>query len=87
MFIQQDEMKPILEMQAELEAIEKSKDVFKNAIEERLIFPDGLPRLKPSVSLKKEIVRSKRIKGNEAAEKLASIDKSAINKKALRVSL
>uniref|UniRef100_A0A914PIQ2 Uncharacterized protein n=1 Tax=Panagrolaimus davidi TaxID=227884 RepID=A0A914PIQ2_9BILA len=84
MFIQQDEMKPILEMQAELDAIEKSKDVFKNAIEERLIFPDGLPRLKPSVSLKKEIVRSKRIKGNETAEKLALIDKSAINKKALR---
>uniref|UniRef100_A0AC34GAM6 Uncharacterized protein n=1 Tax=Panagrolaimus sp. ES5 TaxID=591445 RepID=A0AC34GAM6_9BILA len=84
MFLQQDEMKPILEMQAELEAIETSKKVLKKAIEQRSIFPDGLPRLKPSLFLKKELARGKKIKGNEVAEKLSLIDKSAINKNALK---
>lgn len=74
-------------MQAELEAIEASKKIFKKAVEDNVLTSDGLPRLRPSLMLRKENAKSKKSKQQQTADRLASIGTGAINTTALQVSL
>lgn len=80
------ETKPIIQMQEELRTITASKIAFNEAVNKNLICADGLPRLKPSLLLKKDIMRNQKDKKkNSVGSKLANINATSINKEAVKV--
>uniref|UniRef100_A0AC34GRN6 Uncharacterized protein n=1 Tax=Panagrolaimus sp. ES5 TaxID=591445 RepID=A0AC34GRN6_9BILA len=79
------EANPIIKMQEELQSIAASKIAFDEAVNKNVLFPDGLPRLKPSLSLKKNIFKNQKNKKQTAVGfKLANVAGKAINKEAVK---
>ena len=82
------EIMPVVEMQEELKAIEASKTIYKQAVENGVIKPPGFPFLKPSELLKKGILKKQKERNKDsAALRLSTVSSSAINKSAIKVCL
>uniref|UniRef100_A0A914YUE1 Uncharacterized protein n=1 Tax=Panagrolaimus superbus TaxID=310955 RepID=A0A914YUE1_9BILA len=78
------EKSPIITMQEELQSITASKIAFDEAVNKKVLFADGLPRLKPSVLLKNNILKKQKDKKKfSVGSNLANVAGTAINKKVL----